>query len=381
MPACRGAAQLRILTVSAFFESHGGGIELVAGHLARALARRGHRSTLAAAAIDPAPTDPAVTNLPLGAFDPLERMLGLPMPLPTPRGAARLWNAVRDQDAVIVHDALYATSLIAVAAAWRWNKPVALIQHIGTIPYRNRLLKLAMWLADRLVTRPVLRHAKHPVFISDTVRRQFASLPFRSTPTLLFNGVDKARFRPAADAAERVRIRASLGIGADEQIILFVGRMVEKKGLQSVKAIAARRPETRFVLVGSGPINPVSWSLSNVQVLGKLPPDRLAEIYRCADGLILPSVGEGYPLVVQEAMASGLRVLCGLDSAEADPGASHFLHGIQVEPEDPEGTASRFCDALAALPAGGDAAAVDYARQTYDWYANAARLEAMLRAR
>ena len=46
---------MRILTVSAFFETHGGGIEIVAGALASALAQRGHDSRLTGAAFDAAP--------------------------------------------------------------------------------------------------------------------------------------------------------------------------------------------------------------------------------------------------------------------------------------------------------------------------------------
>lgn len=369
---------MRILNVSAFFESHGGGIELVAGNLARALAKRGHACTWAAAALDTAPAGPLIAVEPLAARDPLERLFGLPMPLPNLRAAARLWRAVRHHDAVIVHDALYASSLIALAAARRWNKPVALIQHIGIIPYRSPLLKLAMASADRLVTRPILRRAANPVFISDTVRRQFADLRFRKPPVLLFNGVDSKRFRPAQSPLERNELRAKLGFMADEQVVLFVGRMVEKKGLMAVKEIALQRPQSRFLLIGPGPISPESWGLPNVKALGKMNPENLAQVYRAVDALILPSVGEGYPLVVQEAMASGLAVLCGIDSAEADPDASQFLHGLLVDPEDPKATARRFCSALEQLPEGGNLAAVEYVRQTYNWNTNAERLEEIL---
>lgn len=300
------------------------------------------------------------------------------MPLPGPRAAARLWRAVRNSDAVIVHDALYLSSLIALAAARRWGKPVALIQHIGTIPYRNPLLKLAMALADGLVTRPILRRADNPVFISDAVRRQFAELRFRTPPVLLFNGVDTKRFHPPKNAAERSQLRAQLGLQDDEQVVLFVGRMVEKKGLLAIKAIAMHRPQTRFLLIGSGPISPENWNLPNVRSLGKVNPEDLAQIYQAADALILPSVGEGYPLVVQEAMASGLPVLCGIDSAEADPHANQFLHGLVVDPENPGVTAQRFCSALDRLPASGNHAAADYVRRTYNWDSNAERLEKML---
>ena len=117
---------------------------------------------------------------------------------------------------------------------------------------------------------------------------------------------------------------------------MFVGRFVEKKGLAALRELAINRPDCEFVLVGDGPINPASWGLQNVTLLGRRTRQELARLYRACDGLVLPSIGEGYPLVVQEALASGLSVYCGLDSAAADPGAMPFLHGVAVDPNNPD---------------------------------------------
>ncbi len=371
---------MRILTVSAFYESHGGGIELVAGALARALARRGHDCRWAAAGFDRPPNEDALMATPLRAFDPAEKRLGLPMPLLAREGRRALAREVDRADAVIVHDALYASSVLAARRARRLRKPWALIQHIGPIPYKNVLLRAALAGANRLVTRRLLGKASQAVFISDGVRAHFRDARFAARPMLLFNGVDQAVFGLASDG-KRERVRRTLGFDSARPQILFVGRFVEKKGLAVLERLARLRADWDFHLVGSGPIDPAKWGLANVHIAGRRTAPELAELYNAADGLVLPSTGEGFPLVVQEAMACGLPVYCGRDSAWADPGAARYLHGIEVDPTDPAGTASRFAAAMAGGAQGPDSEAAAYAARTYDWDANAAVLEQVFLAR
>lgn len=370
MPASDRASPLRILTVSAFFESHGGGIEIVAGELARALGRRGHDSRLTAAALDPAPEDASLTAVPLAARDPMEAMTGLPMPLPNAAARRKLEREVREADALVIHDALYSTSLLASSYAERHRKPWILIQHIGAIPYSSAALRAVLGVANRVVTAPMLARVPQAAFISDAVRRQFAHLSYSRPPQLLFNGVDSALFRPSKNG-ESQAIRDRQGLPSSRPLLLFVGRFVEKKGLSILHRFAALRPDCDLLMVGSGPIDPAGWNRNNVRVLGRKSRLELAELYRACDALILPSAGEGYPLVIQEAMATGLRVYCGTDSAAADPDGARFLTGLVVDLGDPERTAHRFADAIKLTNAGPDRAAAAYARNAYDWDRNA----------
>lgn len=372
---------MRILTVSSFFETHGGGLEIVAGALAGALVRRGHDSRHAAARLGPVPADDHVRRIALTARDPLEAVTGLPMPLPDAEARRQLEREVRAADALIIHDALYVTSQLARRYARRHGKPWILIQHIGGIPYQRLALRAALVLANRLVTRPTLAAAPQAVFISDTVRSQFTDVRFARPPALMFNGVDGAMFHPAPDDDARRAVRAGLGLATDRPQLLFVGRFVEKKGLAALRELGSLRPDCDLLLAGSGPIDPASWNLANVRLLGRKSHAELAALYRAVDALVLPSVGEGYPLVVQEAMASGLPVYCGLDSALADPEAAAFHHGIAVEPANPAATARKLAAVLPERPlAGADWAAAAYARRRYDWDANAERIEALLAA-
>lgn len=368
---------MKLLTISAFFAGHGGGIELVAGNLVRALAARGHESRWAAADLDPAPGMNGVTPVPLPAHDPAERLLGLPMPLLTPAALRALDRQVATSDALIVHDALYMSSLAAIASARRHQKPWLLVQHIGTIPFTGLPLRMLMAMATHGCTRPVLRRAPELVFISETVRRQFTDIRRERPAHLIFNGVDGQLFHPV-ESDERAALRRRLAIEGHDEVLLFAGRFVEKKGLNVLRLLAEQRPRSLFLLAGDGPLAPDTWGLPNIRVVGKCRQDHLAALYQVSDVLVLPSIGEGFPLVIQEALASGLPVVCGRGSAEADPGASTYLTGVDVDMGDPQSTTMRFNVALDAIRPEVNVAASRYAREHYSWAANAAQIEQLL---
>lgn len=150
-----------------------------------------------------------------------------------------------------------------------------------------------------------------------------------------------------------------------------------------LKALAVSRPDLKFLLVGSGPIRPEAWRVDNIHVLGQQDQTKLAELYNAADFLLLPSVGEGFPLVIQEAMACGLPVLCGEASTRADPDASQWLRGVAIDLADPEGSAKRCSEAIDQMverPVDGQAMAA-YATRSYDWRKMAAIIADDLSAR
>ena len=359
---------MNILTISHFYEAHGGGIERVAGQLCRQFARQGATPQWAASASDALPAGD-LKIIALRCIDPLEKLTGLPMPLPGPGAIWALQDAVQRSDAVVIHDALYATSILGMIIAKLHGKPVVLIQHIAAIPFRSPALRLLMRLANLAVTRPMLWAADVRIFISDTVRHDLLGTPARYPYKLLFNGVDSAIFYPPTPSEAGRNLPANTHLSPCARRILFVGRYVEKKGLAVLRALAAARPECQFLLVGSGPLRPAEWGLGNVYDLGVQPPAALAELYRGADLLLLPTVGEGYPLVIQEAMASGLPVVCGAPAHRADPEAASWLRGVNIDLSDPQGSAQR-CSA--AIDSGGltnreREAMIGYARERYRW--------------
>ncbi len=122
------------------------------------------------------------------------------------------------------------------------------------------------------------------------------------------NGVDLEQFRPGDAAAAR----AELGLPATGRLLLGVGRLVPGKGFATAVAALPQLPDdVQLVLVGDGPERQRLLALApgRVHCLGNRPRGAVATAYRAADLLVLPSEREGWPNVVTEALASGLRVL------------------------------------------------------------------------
>lgn len=368
---------MKVLLGTAYFESHRGGIEIVAGRLARELQQAGTHVTWVATDATPPPAvdDGCGVVLSISAWNVAERRLGFPLPLPGPGGIAAIRRAVKGSDALLLHDSLYPTNVAAMLAARWYRKPVVLVQHIAAVPYRNPVLRGLMAAANMLIARPMLRAADQVVFISETVAQHFSDVGFRATPQIVFNGVDTDLFRLPAPGFRKAEARVAFGLPADRPVALFVGRFVEKKGLHIIERLARLRPDVTFALAGWGPIDPTAWGSANVRVLSGLKAAELVPLYQASDVLLLPSTGEGLPLVMQEALACGLPVVCGSETVTADHQLHDVVDGVPIDGADVDGTSAAFGRVLDRVLAGGataaaEAAAVarhDYVRRRYSW--------------
>jgi glycosyltransferase involved in cell wall biosynthesis len=376
---------VKIALVSHYYPAHRGGVERIAGQLTERLARGGGlQFEWHASDCDPAPAPAAgVACAPARSWNGIERGLGLPYPLWSPAALRKLLRAVRSADVVHLHDCLYLPNVVAYLGARVARRPVLVTQHVGWVPYRNPLLRLALALANRALGNVVLGGACHVVFESDAVRRYFARfVRFRAAPELVANGVDTQAFAPADPAARR-RLRAALGADEATPLLLFIGRFVEKKGLPALGELAARFPRARWILAGAGPVDPARWQRPNVQVIHAPRPDEIAPLYQAADLFVLPSVGEGLPLAVQEAMACGTPALVGDETAAACPPQAEapILH----EPTGASDDAARWAARLERLLADPAALAAlrprvaAFARREWAWERCVERYDALLR--
>jgi glycosyltransferase involved in cell wall biosynthesis len=273
---------------------------------------------------------------------------------------------------LILHDCLYISNIAAYLFARVRGIPVIVIQHIGLVPYRNPILRGIMALANRIIARPMLASASQVVFISENTRDYFRSVRFSKPAVTVFNGVNCETFRPLRESEPKAEVRAQFGLPADATVALFVGRFVPKKGLNILREMATREPGIIWAFAGSGQLDPAGWGLDNVRVYSNLRNHGLADLYRACDILVLPSTGEGFPLVLQEALASGLPVVCGDHAAAADPILNAYLRGIAVVAGDDQLSASRFLAAVREVlsPSHDTRAAqrrYEFARSRYSW--------------
>lgn len=358
----------RLLVVSSYFDSHLGGLELVAGRLARELADMGFPVTWAATDASPLPEDRRLRTIALPASNVVEHKVGLPLPVPFPKAWAAIHRAVASNDVVLIHDTLYFTSMAALISAKLLGKPTIVLQHIGDALFESRMVQAAARAAERLISRTCLGQADQVVYVSDTVRNHFARVRLRRPPLVSLSGIDTAAFHPPRSAADKAGLRAGFGFSADRPVALYAGRFVGKKGVDYLRTVAELCPDIDIVLAGAGPVDPNGWGLSNVRDLGSQSSASLADLYRAADAFILPSPSEGFSLVIREALASGLPVVCGEQAAQTDPQSARYLHAVPLSIGDPAGNALRLSKALRrALEAQPSPRQAEFARRRYDW--------------
>lgn len=304
------ATKARLLLVTHYYAEHGGGVEIVADRLATLLSDRFDIEWHAAGAGSTRSREgkpPGVSVRPMRCWNGLERRFGLPIPVPSPPAVFAVVRAVRAADIVWVHDLIYPANLVAAIAAVAARKPLVVTVHVGAIPYRNRVVRRLMAVSLALAGRWLLTRAAAVAFVSERVRAEFLSRWQLRDERLIPNGVDFETFKQLT-GAERNRVRNELGFG-DRPVVLFVGRFVDRKGLHILHELAKQMPSIDWLFAGRGPLDPASWALPNVRVERDRSGQILAELYGAADLLALPSVGEGFPLVVSEALAMGLPVL------------------------------------------------------------------------
>ncbi|RYG58840.1 glycosyltransferase, partial [bacterium] len=208
------------------------------------------------------------------------------------------------------------------------RKPYVLTQHIGVVPFKNAVLRRVLETVNRVLGKVVLNRAARVVFVSDEVRRYFATLGVEPSLTIP-NGVDTSLYSPVAEK-ERLTLKEKLareqGLDPSRPIVLFVGRFVEKKGVVLLTEISRQLPEVQWVFAGQGPLDPSEKIGPNARVLYGCRGAALAQWYRAADLFVLPSQGEGFPLVVQEALACGTPVLVESSLAKALPEVGPWLN-------------------------------------------------------
>jgi glycosyltransferase involved in cell wall biosynthesis len=210
----------------------------------------------------------------------------------------------------------------------------------------------------RVAGRPLLRRAATVMVVNGTVAGFVRDQGVRHGAVAHFaNGVDSALFRPAGSAAERAALRRRLGLPADRVLVLFVGRLVEKKGYDLL--LDAADPAYELVFAGDGSDLRLLDGRPGVHHLGALRPAALADVYRACDVFALPSESEGFPLTVQEAMAGGLPVVTTDDPGYAPYGLAR--EHVTLLPRD----AGRWREALRSLAgdAGRRARSGDWSRR------------------
>lgn len=188
------------------------------------------------------------------------------------------------------------------------------------------------------------RWASRVICVSEAERDTGVDAGIRGRWTVVPNGIDPERFRPADDTGPvRARLAARHGMDADAPLVVCVGRLCRQKGqdvlLRAWDAVRQRVPGARLVLVGDGPDGERLRAAAPGSVVFAGAVADAAAWYQAADLVVLPSRWEGMALAPLEAMACARPVVV-TDVDGARESLPPSLAGpCLVPPEDPRALA------------------------------------------
>ncbi len=299
-----------------------GGIPRLAYGLARALQERDHRVTVVT-------TDAGdrTSRLPAGRHDvhgvAVHRLrnasnrLAYDQQLFLPLGLKKaVAEALADADVVHLHGFWHLLNNAAVAEARRRDLPVVMTPNGTLLPLERKQKAKEVWHA--VFGRPVMDAVDRWIAVSRAELNQFARAGVASEDVhLVYNGLELGEFE---ELPERGTFRAARGL-RDRPIVLYLGKLTPRKGVDHLLAAAARLPQD-VVLVVAGNDMGVREALEaqatelelgdRVLFTGLLTgPERLAALAD-ADLLVYPSTDEIFGLVPFEGL------LCGTPAVVSD---------------------------------------------------------------
>jgi glycosyltransferase involved in cell wall biosynthesis len=148
--------------------------------------------------------------------------------------------------------------------------------------------------------------------------------------------------RPLLERRQAVRER----LGCRERVALVVGRLVPVKGIDPLLRAFERVPEEvragwSLLFVGSGPLRErlhesiVEREPGELLHVESVSSEQIIDYYAAADLLVFASLGDTWGLVVNEAFACGVPVLCSKFAGCADDMVRHGENGFVFDPSDP----------------------------------------------
>jgi len=223
----------------------------------------------------------------------------------------------------------------------RHNVPYLVFLGGRDVPRRNPDPPYYRWLY--LLLKPVIRsiwnNASAVVACSDGLRELAQETAPDVKMSVIPDGLDLSRFKPSPREPDPESVR-----------ILTIGRLIPRKGFQFLiralpQIVENAAHDFEIEIVGDGPYQKELLKLAadldvteHIRFAGAVPYSELPGKYRDADIFILPSLAEGMPLVVLEAMGTGLPIVAsrvqGIEELVAED-----VNGALFDPGDADGLA------------------------------------------
>lgn len=318
---------MKILQICPFFpespHNAASGVVRVVFHISKELAKRGHEVTICTSSSTASTERNKQTLRPVNS----EIVEGINVVrfsysiayytfIVTPQIAPYMKKHLKDFDLVHLHDVRCFQSLVTHYYAKRYQIPYVLQPH-GSYLANFKGNKLA-WMLDHVRSRSIVRDSRRILVLNGTEAKYYERTGFPAPRIdIVGNGIDTKEY----NGSVRGRFRQKFDVGTKKQIVLYVGRITESKGLdllidafsilkedvQAVSLVFAGRDEFGYGLKLKRQANDLN--LENcVLLVGPVSEVDKINAYTDADVFVTPSF-TGFPLTFLESCACGTPII------------------------------------------------------------------------
>jgi glycosyltransferase involved in cell wall biosynthesis len=228
----------------------------------------------------------------------------------------------------------FAPEVVVAGGGGIWSSPA----NIATLAARRRRgWAVVPWWGSFTRPHPTWPRRLANPWVTYFMRTADACLPYgtRHARDLVAMGVDPARIVIApitALAPEHPSAPESMRSGRETRF-LFVGRLIERKGLDVLLEAFARFEGGELWIAGDGPLDEVVSAAASqdrrIRLFGHVAGENLGDLYREVDVIVVPSLYEPWGLVVHEGLAHGQPVIAtdqvGAADDLIDPGVNGYV--------------------------------------------------------
>jgi D-inositol-3-phosphate glycosyltransferase len=262
----------------------------------------------------------------------------------------------------VIHSHYWISAVVGAMAQKRWHCPHLTMFHtLGAV--KNHTSAGEDEPIRRIAHERWLAKATDGIVVPASGERHNLLCHYHPRPEIIHTipcGVDLDLFQPQ----DRLTARRELGLAADAQMALYVGRFAPVKGIDNLLGAVARLkhrlPKLHLVVVGGdGPDAESTRALTRqvhllrmaerVTFAGRIAQASLPRYYSAADFVALPSHYESFGLVVLEALACGTPVVATRVGAAATL-IKEGLNGVLIDSPDEAAVARAITRMVKALP-------------------------------
>lgn len=215
------------------------------------------------------------------------------------------WNP----DIVHIHGSL-SESLLSIRIKKKYKKPLLITTHGEDITLYSKKFP------SKYLTKLTLRQSDEIICVSEFLKNEICDMGISKKFHIIPMGVDIRKF----NSKNKLRVREKLKLPKNKKIILFVGHLVERKGvkylIKAMESIVKKHKNFLCYIVGGGYLENDLKKLtrelqldSSIIFLGAKKHNETAQYMNACDIFVLPSLNEGLPIVLCEALACGKPIV------------------------------------------------------------------------